>query len=59
MAGLTVKYVSGGSQTSLFLSWCPSMFATSQFYYDGHDSHETVDMKQFAFDMNVILIAFP
>ena len=27
--------------------------------YDNHNSHETVDMQWVAFDMNVILIAFP
>ncbi|KIK03091.1 hypothetical protein K443DRAFT_37175, partial [Laccaria amethystina LaAM-08-1] len=27
--------------------------------YDGHDSHETVGMQRVAFDMGVILFAFP
>ena len=27
--------------------------------YDGHDSHETVEMQQIAFDNTIILLAFP
>ena len=27
--------------------------------YDGHDSHETVEMQRAAFDKNIILVAFP